>query len=170
MKINIYGCRGSIARSHPNLHRYGGNTSCVEVESSNGTRIVLDMGSGAYDLGQKLVRKGPLRDQHVLLSHSHWDHIQGFPFFAPVFIPGNTLNIYGNARTSDRVEAVLEGQMNPQFSPIYTLKNLGATIHFEGVREQQCFRVSNLDICSMELPHGETTALAFQIKEAYVLK
>jgi Metallo-beta-lactamase superfamily len=77
MKINIWGCRGSIARSHPDIVRYGGNTPCCEVETDDGTRIVLDMGSGAYDLGQKLVKMGPLQNQHVLLTHTHWDHIQG---------------------------------------------------------------------------------------------
>ena len=76
MKINIWGSRGSIARSHPDLARYGGNTSCVEVETDT-TRIVLDLGSGAYDLGKKLAKHGPLQEQHVLLSHTHWDHIQG---------------------------------------------------------------------------------------------
>lgn len=175
MRLDIWGVRGSIPTPGPSTNRYGGNTPCVSVIDSKGHLCVIDMGTGVVSLGAAVLQKAlPVEDDFgsgngeatVLLSHGHWDHIQGFPFFAPVFVPGNTLNIYGNARTSDRVEAVLEGQMNPQFSPIYTLKNLGATIHFEGVREQQCFRVSNLDICSMELPHGETTALAFQIKEA----
>jgi phosphoribosyl 1,2-cyclic phosphodiesterase len=132
------------------------------------------MGTGMVPLGMAILNKSlPVSDDFgagqgeatILLSHGHWDHIQGFPFFAPVFIPGNTLSIFGNARTADRVESILEGQMNPQFSPIYTLKNLGAQILFEGVREQQCFRSSEFEISSMELPHGETTALAFQIKE-----
>jgi len=174
LRIDFWGVRGSIPAPGPSTNRYGGNTPCVSVVDSKGHLCVIDMGTGIVPLGTALLQKIlPVEDDFgagkgeatVLLSHGHWDHIQGFPFFAPVFIPGNTMNVFGNARTADRVEAILEGQMNPQFSPIYTLKNLGAKISFQGVREHQCFRVSNLEICSMELPHGETSALAFRLSE-----
>ncbi|MCP4443832.1 MAG: MBL fold metallo-hydrolase [Myxococcales bacterium] len=174
MRVDVWGVRGSIPAPGPTTNRYGGNTPCVSVIDTKGHLCVIDMGTGIVPLGTALLQKSlPVRDDFgagkgnatVLLSHGHWDHIQGFPFFAPVFIPGTKLSIFGNARTADRVEALLEGQMNPQFSPIYTLKNLGATIRFEGVREHQCFRVSDLEVSSMELPHGETSVLSFQIKE-----
>jgi phosphoribosyl 1,2-cyclic phosphodiesterase len=74
--------------------RYGGNTSCVAVRSIGGTLIVLDMGTGAFALGRELAASGhPVRG-HVLISHTHWDHIQGLPFFAPLFRPGNEWDIY----------------------------------------------------------------------------
>ncbi len=174
MRVDIWGVRGSIPAPGPSTNRYGGNTPCISVIDSKGHLCVIDMGTGIVALGTALLEKSlPVRDDFgagkgdatILLTHGHWDHIQGFPFFAPVFIPGTSLSVFGNARTSDRVEALLEGQMNPQFSPIYTLKNLGASIEFEGVREQQCFQRSNLEICSMELPHGETSALAFKLRE-----
>lgn len=175
MKVQFWGVRGSIPAPGPETNRYGGNTPCVSIIDSKGHLCIVDMGTGMVSLGTALLKnalpvagdfsKGEAKAT-ILLSHAHWDHIQGFPFFAPVFIPGNQFLVYGNAETAERVESILEGQMNPQFSPIYTLKNLGANINFQGIAENQCFRVSALEICGMRLPHGETTSLAFQIKES----
>ena len=72
-------------------------------------------------------------EARIFLSHAHWDHIQGFPFFAPMFIPGNKFTVYGPGRSSSMLEGILEGQMNPHFSPLYTMKNLGATIEVVAV-------------------------------------
>ncbi len=174
MKIRVWGVRGSIPAPGPQTNRYGGNTPCLSIVDTKGHLCIVDMGTGMVPLGNALMDKtmeveGDFSTGKgaatVLLSHCHWDHIQGFPFFAPVFIPGNSFHIYGNAKTASRVESILEGQMNPQFSPIYTLKNLGASIGFEGISEHQCFSVSEFEICAMVLPHGEATALAFQITE-----
>src|SRR5262249_23281991 len=95
MRVRLWGTRGSIAKPGPSTMRYGGNTSCVEVRADDGTLIVLDCGTGAHDLGGALLAgaNGPLRG-HLLITHTHWDHIQGFPFFAPLFIPGNEWDIY----------------------------------------------------------------------------
>jgi phosphoribosyl 1,2-cyclic phosphodiesterase len=101
----------------------------------------------------------------VLLSHAHWDHIQGFPFFAPIFVPGNEIHVIGNAHSSGNVEAILEGQMNPNFSPIYTLKNLGSKIDFRGIKSGEETRAKGLTIAAIELPHGRTTALGFRLTE-----
>ncbi len=175
MRIAIWGVRGSIPAPGPDTNRYGGNTSCISVVDSTGHLFIVDMGTGMVGLGNALMRKElPVTgdfsagkgEATILLSHGHWDHIQGFPFFAPVFIPGNVFNVYGNAKTASRVESILEGQMNPQFSPIYTLKNLGAKIAFEAIAHDSCFSVSEIEVCAMRLPHGETTCLAFRMEEA----
>ena len=80
MKAKFWGTRGSIAKAGPETVRYGGNTSCVEVRSETGTLVVLDCGTGAHALGQALVRDGSAaRAGHILISHTHWDHIQGPP-------------------------------------------------------------------------------------------
>ena len=82
MHVRFFGTRGSIATPGPHTLRYGGNTSCVEFRSNSGTLIVVDMGTGAAVFGRELMARGePLRG-HVLISHTHWDHIQGIPFFA----------------------------------------------------------------------------------------
>ncbi|CAB9504762.1 Ribonuclease Z [Seminavis robusta] len=149
MNVNIWGCRGSIARSHPELITYGGNTPCVEVvvrggdadnsDNSDGeegqeTRIVLDMGSGAYDLGQKLVKLGPLKDHHILLTHCHWDHIQGFPFFAPFFIPQSEWHIHAPGGFTSSLKEKLASQMSYEFFPL-SIDMLGASIDYHELTE-----------------------------------
>src|ERR1700721_2699913 len=88
MRVRFWGTRGSIPKPGPSTIRYGGNTSCVEIRSAGGTTIVLDCGTGALALGKELMEQGqkPLRG-HLLISHAHWDHIQGLPFFVPLFVP-----------------------------------------------------------------------------------
>src|SRR4051812_36516295 len=95
MRITFWGTRGSLPKPGPTTARYGGNTSCVEV-SANGTIIVLDCGTGGHGLGQDLLSRtsAPSRG-HLLISHTHWDHIQGIPFFAPLFSPSWEWDIYG---------------------------------------------------------------------------
>lgn len=169
MRIRFYGVRGSIPAPGPETNRYGGNTSCVSLRTRSNALFIIDMGTGVMQLGHQLLGtafgkgKGTAT---VFLSHSHWDHIQGFPFFPPVFIPGNTFTIYGNARSASMVEGILEGQMNPHFSPIYTLKNLGASIEFAGVTPGTPFEVEGVTVRAQANPHGSTTALAFRFEEA----
>ena len=94
MQVRFWGTRGSIATPGPATVRYGGNTSCIQVETDQGTQIILDCGTGAFGLGRELAASGVKRGS-LLISHSHWDHIQGIPFFGPLFIPGNEWDIYG---------------------------------------------------------------------------
>jgi phosphoribosyl 1,2-cyclic phosphodiesterase len=96
VRIQFWGTRGSIAKPDPSTARYGGNTPCVEVRSARDTLIVLDCGTGGHALGQELISAGAQGARgHILISHTHWDHIQGIPFFAPLFVPGNEWDIYG---------------------------------------------------------------------------
>ncbi|CAB9524540.1 Ribonuclease Z [Seminavis robusta] len=157
MKLNIFGSRGSIARSHKDLIRYGGNTSCVEVETDS-TRVVLDMGSGAYDLGQKLVKlgAGALKDQHVLLSHCHWDHIQGFPFFAPLFVPGSEWNIYAPGGFSSSLKDKLSSQMSHDFFPL-TIEQLNAEINYHDLKEGQLDLGEDIRVTTQYINHTVLT-------------
>jgi phosphoribosyl 1,2-cyclic phosphodiesterase len=168
MRIKFWGVRGSIPAPGPETNRYGGNTACVSLTTDAGALFVIDMGTGIVDLGGSLMAgefgagKGRAT---VFLTHSHWDHIQGFPFFPPIFVPGNHFSIYGNARSASMLEGILEGQMNPHFSPIYTLKNLGAEIQFHPVVPGETFRVAGIAIRAVPNPHGTTTALALRFEE-----
>jgi phosphoribosyl 1,2-cyclic phosphodiesterase len=162
--------RGSIPAPGPETNRYGGNTSCVEVRTAAGELIIIDMGTGLMPFGNSLLPtdfgKGKGRAT-ILLSHSHWDHIQGLGFFAPVFIPGNEFALYGYAKSSSMLEGILEGQMNPNFSPLYTLKNLGAAFEVRAVTPNGgAFEAGGCRITSCANPHGSTTALAFRLEEA----
>src|SRR5262245_41818711 len=135
MRIRFWGTRGSLAKPGPSTIRYGGNTSCVEVRAADGTLIVLDCGTGAHDLGRSLVASGerPIRG-HLLLTHTHWDHIQGFPFFAPLFIPGNEWDVYAPLGLGQRLEDTLAGQMEYEYFPV-TLGQLDATIRYHELSE-----------------------------------
>ena len=98
MRVRFFGTRGSIATPGPDTLRYGGNTSCIEVQSSAGALVILDMGTGATVLGRELMARGEPSRGHILISHTHWDHIAGIPFFAPLFVPGFELGHLRAAR------------------------------------------------------------------------
>jgi phosphoribosyl 1,2-cyclic phosphodiesterase/CheY-like chemotaxis protein len=135
MEIRFWGTRGSLATPGMQTVRYGGNTSCVELRTASGTLIMFDCGTGARSLGQALMASGerPLRG-HILISHTHWDHIQGLPFFAPLFIPGNEWDIYAPHGLGQHIEDTLAGQMQYSYFPV-TLKQLGATIRYHDLTE-----------------------------------
>ena len=98
MEITFYGVRGSVAVPGPGTNEYGGNTPCIHVQSKKGYEIVLDAGTGICNLARKFLATPLGKGQGevaMLLSHTHLDHIQGFPFFIPAFIPGNKIKIFG---------------------------------------------------------------------------
>ena len=145
MRIRFWGTRGSIPKPGPATVRYGGNTSCVEVRA-DGTLIVLDCGTGAHELGQQLVAgtPGPMRG-HLLITHTHWDHIQGFPFFAPLFVAGSEWDVYAPRQMGRTLEEILGGQMHRTYFPV-PLGELAATIRYheltEGVFDLDAVRVT----------------------------
>lgn len=144
MKVTFYGVRGSIATPGPLTMKYGGNTSCVGIELNSGHRIILDAGTGLRSLGTELMQDN--RPLHLLLSHSHWDHIQGLPFFAPIYKSKQKINIYSGAEVETTLPAILS-QMNDISFPVakhqlpslikplkrdtlrYKLANLSVAIH-----------------------------------------
>jgi CheY-like chemotaxis protein/phosphoribosyl 1,2-cyclic phosphodiesterase len=145
MRIRFWGTRGSIPKPGPATVRYGGNTSCVEVRA-DGTLIVLDCGTGAHELGHQLVaaNPGPMRG-HLLITHTHWDHIQGFPFFAPLFVAGSEWDVYAPRQMGRTLEEILGGQMHRTYFPV-PLGELAATIRYheltEGVFDLDAVRVT----------------------------
>jgi CheY-like chemotaxis protein/phosphoribosyl 1,2-cyclic phosphodiesterase len=156
MHVRFWGTRGSLPTPGPTTLRYGGNTACVEVRTAEGTLIVLDCGSGAYGLGQSLLAEasGP-RHGHLLISHTHWDHIQGFPFFAPLFVPGHVWDIYGPGGLGGRLEETLAGQMEYAYFPI-TLEQLGATVRYHDLVEGT-FTLDDVCITTRYLNHPALT-------------
>ena len=131
MKVRFWGTRGSIAKAGRSTVRYGGNTSCVEVTTDAGTSIVIDCGTGAHGLGIDLLERsgGAPVDGHLLISHTHWDHIQGLPFFAPLFQPGSSWNIYGPRGLGGSILETLAGQMQYSYFPI-SLEQLAAQVEY----------------------------------------
>ena len=134
MRVRFWGTRGSVPTPGPTTVRYGGNTACVEVRTDAGTFFVFDSGTGIRELGLHLMRERSPVDAHIMLGHTHWDHISGFPFFTPVFVPGSRLCIYG-ARDLDRsLRDVLAGQMHYTYFPV-PLGDLQADITFTELEE-----------------------------------
>ena len=161
MQVRFWGTRGSIAVPGEKTSKYGGNTSCVEVRAEDGTVIVLDCGTGARELGQHLLAStsNPLR-LHMFIGHTHWDHIQGFPFFAPAFLPDTELNVYAPAGFQHGVEDAIAGQMQYSYFPV-TLRDLRSRLHFTAL-EEGLFRIGEVLIQTQYLNHTAPT-LAYRI-------
>lgn len=156
MKVRFWGTRGSIAKPGRTTERYGGNTSCVEVRSSSGALIVIDCGTGAHGLGQHLAaEKGGAVNGHLLISHTHWDHIQGLPFFAPLFIRGGHWEIFGPGGLSQSLRATLAGQMEHTYFPI-TLDQFAAKIVYHDLVEGE-FAIEDIRIKARYLNHPALT-------------
>jgi len=169
MEVAFWGVRGSIPAPGPATVRYGGNTSCVSLRPKNGGLIVLDCGTGARNLGMALMEGvfGQGRGEaSILLSHAHWDHIQGFPFFVPLYHSGNRFHIFGGAQSSAMLEGILEGQMAPQYFPVQTLKNMGANIEIVAIPEGKPIAVEGCTVTARTNPHGRAGALAFRVEDA----
>ena len=150
MKIKFYGVRGSIASAGEQTRRYGGNTACVRVQCGPQT-LVFDAGTGIRQLGRELAAE-PLR-AHLFFSHLHWDHIQGFPFFAPAFIPGNELVIHGVKHPGgESPREVLSGQMSAPTFPV-GLDIMGADLRFENIEPSQTVRVGDAVVRSVGVDH-----------------
>jgi phosphoribosyl 1,2-cyclic phosphodiesterase len=132
--VRFWGVRGSIPTPGPATVKVGGNTSCVEVRCGKDL-VIFDAGTGIRLLGNQLLREMPVT-AHLLFSHVHWDHIQGFPFFVPAFIPGNTFRLYGQKNVTGTISETLAGQMNYPSFPV-GLADMGATFHFHDLQEGQ---------------------------------
>jgi phosphoribosyl 1,2-cyclic phosphodiesterase len=168
MRLRFWGVRGSIPAPGPETNRYGGNTSCVSITTASGALVIIDMGTGLMHLGNMLMAggfAGGTGRAAVLLSHTHWDHIQGLGFFPPVFIAGNQITLWGPGGSDHVLEEILEGQMDPNFSPLQTLKNFSARFDVHAAPLDQPFEAGGLRVTAREHPHGNTTALAFRIEE-----
>lgn len=131
MKVRLWGVRGSIPSPGPQTVRYGGNTTCIEVRSEAGDLVILDAGTGIFPLAQSLLAQLPVT-ANIFISHTHWDHIQGLPFFVPLYIPGNKVRIHGayDLVNSLGIEQVMDVQMKYAFFPIREAE-LKAGIEYE---------------------------------------
>jgi phosphoribosyl 1,2-cyclic phosphodiesterase len=150
-EVQFWGVRGSIACPGAETVRYGGNTSCVEMRVG-GQRLIFDGGTGLRVLGQSLLKETPIQ-ANMFFTHSHWDHIQGFPFFVPAFIKGNRFNIYGaEAPNGSTIEQRLNDQMlHPNF-PV-PLQIMGAEMNFQTLKIGEDVHIGDVVVNNALLNH-----------------
>lgn len=153
MHIRFWGTRGSIASPGPDTMQYGGNTTCIEVRTNDNEVIILDGGTGIFRLGNELAKKMPVKTS-VLVTHTHWDHIQGLPFFVPLFVPGNEVNFYG---TFDPVydkslREILSGQMEYCYYPVRE-SELKARIDYSSLKDGQVTKIGGARVTPVLMNH-----------------
>ncbi len=175
MRLRFWGVRGSLPTPRPGQLGFGGNTACVEVRLPDDEVIVLDAGTGIRELGHRLLTEsnGTTTPIRIFLTHFHWDHIQGIPFFDPLYRPESRLSFYG---PSDRLEEVLSGQMRrpyfpfglretpsvKEFLPVEKVMELGDLIvrtfplnHPQGATGYRFERASKVLVYATDLEHGD---------------
>ncbi|MFA6455228.1 MAG: MBL fold metallo-hydrolase [Bacteroidota bacterium] len=118
MKIIVWGCRGSITSPGPTTIRYGGESTCIEVITDDGRETIIDAGSGIRKLGQKIVHDRLISTINLLFTHSHWDHLAGFPFFQPAYRPDFSFSLCGGGEPQRSVLNYLAHQMDPPYFPV----------------------------------------------------
>ncbi len=155
MKVRFWGVRGSLPVPGPRTERYGGNTSCVEVQSGEGTRIIIDAGTGIRGLGKELMRsefesgKGAA---HILVSHTHWDHIQGLPFFSPLYRAGNQLYVYARHRDDVHLRTVFKEQTTDPYFPV-PFDSARAQVSFRELEDAARFEIKDVRVTCARLNH-----------------
>ena len=150
MKITVWGARGSIPVSGAEYLRYGGDTTCLAIESAGGELVVLDAGTGVRRLGRRLVASGRKRCA-FLLTHAHWDHLIGFPFFRPLYDPDFTVNLHGCRDAQQSLRTILSDTMRAPFFPI-DLPGIAARLHFHE-NNDRTLEVAGLEIRRIPLNH-----------------
>ena len=151
IRVRFWGVRGSIATPGQNTVRYGGNTPCLEIRAG-GRLIILDCGTGLRLLGNALMAERRSVDADIFLSHMHWDHIQGFPFFTPAFIPGNSFRVHGQNKGDQSVKAVLETQMTDPNFPV-PLSVMRSTLSFHNVVPGQVVQCGPVTVRTAPMNH-----------------
>ena len=131
MKLRFWGVRGSIPTPSPDTVAFGGNTSCVSVDFGNHL-VIFDAGTGIRPLGNAVLTRATPPKLHLFLSHLHWDHIQGFPFFAPAYRSGYSMDVYGRGNADRTLGSILAGQMEGPNFPV-SLNQLGAALSYQDI-------------------------------------
>ncbi len=162
LQVRFWGTRGSIATPGPATNHFGGNTSCVELRTDAGAMLIFDCGTGMRPLGVELAASGsPPGQFFILIGHTHWDHIQGFPFFAPVFIPDTCIDVYAPQGGKHTLHHVLAGQMEFTYFPV-ELDQLPATINYHELGEG-AYTIGGARVTTQFLNHPAST-LGFRVE------
>jgi phosphoribosyl 1,2-cyclic phosphodiesterase len=155
-EVTFWGTRGSIPTPGPGTARYGGNTACISIAGPPGRLVILDAGSGLRPLGHELMKQhNGILTADILLSHTHWDHIQGLPFFKPLSTRDTSVCIYGAAQEGVALKEILGRQMDPMVFPV-PLNALAASLTVVEIEEGE-FEIDDFTTCAFRLRHPGTT-------------
>jgi len=153
MRVKFWGTRGSVPTPGRTTEKFGGNTACVEIFEGD-ERLILDAGTGIRKLGKELM-EGPFQGGrgvcHLLISHTHWDHIQGLPFFAPLYVEGNTVHIYARQRDV-HLKTIFCNQTEDPYFPV-GLEEVSAQVSYTELRDRSVFDIEGFRISSAPLNH-----------------
>lgn len=152
LKVRFHGVRGSLASPSAPTSHVGGNTSCVEVLADD-LRIVFDAGTGIRSLGDELLQSGSSHTV-VLLSHLHWDHIQGLPFFAPLYVPGNRVDVMSGPNGFMGLRDALKKQMSPPFFPV-SIEDVATQLCVRDLGPGERFNLGNVRVTTARLNHPD---------------
>ena len=155
MKIRIWGCRGSIPAPGPTTLRYGGNTTCLEIRTGKGQIIIVDAGSGVRNLGWVLSQEKDVTPIRFFFTHSHWDHLVGFPFFQPAYSEFFSITFCSGPHAQDSIRSYLNHQMEAPYFPV-DFNVLRAKFDFRCARphmEPGHCRIDGLEVCPVSLSH-----------------
>lgn len=162
MKIKFWGTRGSIPVPGPETIKYGGNTTCLEARLADNTLIIFDAGTGMKNLGQEILSHNGITDINLVLTHSHWDHIQGFPFFGPANKEDVNINVLGCPGTYFKLRKILTDQMEFKYFPV-TFAALKSHISFKEISNGE-HPIGPAQLSFIELNHPGT-AYGFKVVE-----
>ena len=161
MKLTFWGTRGSTPRPGRDTLRYGGNTSCVSVEMTRDRLFVFDAGTGIIDLGRSLATASKRRKVNLFISHPHWDHIQGLPYFQPLYQQGNEVVIHGTRQGRLTLREVIAGQMETVYFPV-AVKEFASHVYYKELAEGD-FEIDDVPMRAISLHHPGMT-LGYQVK------
>lgn len=137
MQLSAWGVRGTLPMPQEGYIRYGGNTSCYSLQFSPDRHLIFDAGTGIKNFGSALLKSGRARiTADLFITHPHWDHINAFPFFAPLYIPGNAVRVHGAAQDEVGFERLMVAQMDGTYFPV-TTREFGAQVTFHEIGEQE---------------------------------
>jgi len=151
VRVKFWGTRGTRPTPGRRTLRYGGNTTCIEVRDRDNNLLIIDSGSGIAELGATFSPTDPLQ-AHLLITHTHLDHIQGFPSFLPAFVPGTHLTIVGPAGSAKSLQAAFADQTDPAYFPV-RLSHMPAEMEFIERNPGETFEVGGLRITPHLLMH-----------------
>lgn len=154
MKIKFWGTRGSIAVPGKDTCLYGGNTTCLEVTLESGRKVIVDAGTGIRRLGEQFQASGDPVNIHLLITHIHWDHVLGFPFFAPIFDPATKIVIDGYPTCMKGLRYTFDNKMGDGFFPV-RFDDLKATINYLDKIQQKPLHIDGAVIDTIPINHPQ---------------